>query len=156
MKTLILYGSKHGCTEKCAYLLGERMGTEDVVDLDNSTQISLDAYDTVIIGSSVYIGQINKAVRQYCSANLAALKEKQLGLFVCCGQPEKAMDQLESGFPEELVQSAITKGYFGYQLDLKKLSLLERLIVRALGKHKDELEIRHAAIESFADSLVNS
>ena len=154
MKTLILYGSKHGCTEKCAYLLGERLGTADVVDLNKSCQIPLDAYDGVIIGSSVYAGQISKAVRQYCSANLAALQQKQLGLFVCCGQPEKAMSQLELGFPEELVQSAIIKGYFGYQLDMKKLNLLERLIVRALGRHKDELEIKHAAIESFADSFV--
>ena len=107
----------------------------------------------MIIGSSVYAGQINKAVRQYCSTNLTTLRQKRIGLFVCCGQPEKAMSQLGTGFPKELVQVALTKGYFGYQLDMGKLNLLEKLIIRAIGKRKDELDIKHAAIDSFAQSF---
>ena len=150
MKTLVLYGGKHGCTAKCAHLVRDKLGEADIVDLCQSSSVPLDGYDTVVIGSSVYAGQINKDVERFCTANLAILLEKQIGLFVCCGLPEKAIQQLETGFPKELVQVARAKGYFGYELDIAKLSFFERMLVRILGKRQNELDIRHAAIEDFA------
>lgn len=153
MKALVLYGSKYGCTRECAYLLGEQLGGADVVDICREASISLDDYDTVLIGSSVYAGRISKAVAKFCATHLNILKQKQIGLFICCAQPDKAMEQLVNGFPSELVESARAKGYFGHQPDIAKLNLLERLIVRAVGKRKDELNILHDAISSFAKSF---
>jgi menaquinone-dependent protoporphyrinogen oxidase len=149
LRTLVLYGSKYGCTEKCAHLLRDKLAKADIVDLCQVPSPSLDNYDTVLIGSSVYAGQINKAVARFCTTNLSALTQKQIGLFVCCGLPEKAMEQLENGFPKELVQVARAKGYFGHQLDMAKLNLMERILLRLLGKRQNELQIRHAAIADF-------
>lgn len=154
LRALVLYGSKHGCTEKCAYLLSDKLGEADIVDLRRVRSVSLDEYDTILIGSSVYAGQLNKSVVRFCSANLTTLTTKRIGLFICCGLPEKAMEQLETGFPKALVQVARAKGYFGYQLDMEKLSLFERILVRALGRRQDELKIRHTAIENFARSFI--
>ncbi|NLY51487.1 MAG: flavodoxin [Firmicutes bacterium] len=156
MRTLILYGSKHGCTAKCAYLLRDKLENADVIDLsqNSSVSLSLDDYDAVLIGTSVYVGKINKAVAKFCTANLDKLKAKRIGLFVCCGLPEKAMEQLETGFPKELVQAARVKAYFGYQYEMDQLNFFERIIMRLVGKHRNETAIRHAAIEDFARSFV--
>jgi menaquinone-dependent protoporphyrinogen oxidase len=156
LKVLILYGSKHGCTAKCAYLLRDKLGNADVMDVSQSTSVALDDYDAVVVGTPVYVGQINKAVSRFCNANLTALQEKRIGLFVCCGLPEKAMEQLETGFPRELVQAARVKAYFGYQYEINRLNFFEKALMRLLGKHRDEGDIRHAVIEDFARSLTGS
>ena len=150
LRKLILYGSKHGCTEKCAYLLRDHLGKADTVDLGQAPSVNLESYDTILIGSSVYAGRINKSVARFCTTNLTMLQNKQIGLFICCGLPDKAIEQLKAGFPKELVQAARAKGYFGYQLDMAKLSFFERMLVRVLGKRQDERDIRHAAIKDFA------
>jgi menaquinone-dependent protoporphyrinogen oxidase len=156
LKKLILYGSKHGCTEKCAYLLRDQLGKVDTVDLCQSPSVDLESYDTILIGSSVYAGQINKAVARFCTANLTILQKKQIGLFICCGLPDKAIEQLETGFPKKLVQIARAKGYFGYQLDMARLSFFERMLVRVLGKRQNERDIRHAAIKDFAQIFMQA
>jgi len=63
------------------------------------------------------------------------------------------MEQLETGFPKQLVQTARVKAYFGYQYEMEQLNFFERIIMRLLGKHRNENEIRHAAIEDFARSF---
>jgi menaquinone-dependent protoporphyrinogen oxidase len=155
LRTLILYGSKYGCTAKCAYLLRDKLENADVIDLSQNypVSVSLEDYNAVLIGTPVYAGKINKAVAKFCTANLDKLKEKKIGLFVCCGLPEKAMEQLETGFPKQLVQTARVKAYFGYQYEMEQLNFFERIIMRLLGKHRNENEIRHAAIEDFARSF---
>ncbi len=151
MKTLIVYGSKHGCTRKCAEQLSQNFPAADVIDVAKTPTITLDTYATVLIGSSVYVGQINKRIREFCQANLPALRQKRLGLFVCCGQSEKAMEQLEAGFPPELVQVASAKGYFGY--DFTHLSFVEKAIAKAVGAPVGTADIRSADITSFAQTI---
>ena len=80
MKTLIVYGSKNGCTEECACLLRDELGETDLADVGRPHSVSLDAYDTVLIGSPVYIGKLDKNVIQFCNARLATLTEKRIGL----------------------------------------------------------------------------
>ncbi len=64
------------------------------------------------------------------------------------------MEQLENGFPKELVQAARVKAYFGYQYEMTQLNLFERILMRLLGKHQNETAIRRAAIEDFARSFL--
>lgn len=80
MKTLIVYGSKYGCTEECAYLLRNELGETDIVDLGRPHSVSLDAYDTVLISSPVYTVKLDKNVIQFCNAHLATLTKKRIGL----------------------------------------------------------------------------
>lgn len=147
MKTLILFATKHGCTEKAALALAQHLQSADVVNIADHTP-DMGDYADVIIGSSIYVGQINKALSQWLSQNTAALQQKRLGLFVCCGQAEKAMEQLAAAFPGELVQTAVAKGYFGY--DFTRLSFGEKLICKAIGAPIGQSELRTAEIDSFA------
>jgi len=51
MKTLVLFASRYGCTEKCANMLAEKInGDVEVKDLVKNKKIGLDGYDLVIRG----------------------------------------------------------------------------------------------------------
>lgn len=147
MKTLVLFATKHGCTERAARALAQQLGNAEVISIaDQSPDLS--QFDGVVIGSSIYVGQINKALSQWLSRNSAALQGKRLGLFICCGQAEKAMEQLQTAFPADLVQQAVATGYFGY--DFTRLSFGEKLICKAIGAPIGQSELRTAAIGDFA------
>ncbi|HKM18411.1 MAG: hypothetical protein GX228_02965 [Firmicutes bacterium] len=69
MKTVIVYGSKYGCTAQCAELLKERLSGE--VELHNAAEsghISLQEYDQAVIGSPVYMGKILPQISRFCQA----------------------------------------------------------------------------------------
>ena len=89
MNTLIAYGTKHGCTEKCATELSKELdGNVEIINLKNNNKIDLNKYDSVIIGGSVYIGKIQKEVTEFINSNLNELLKKQIGLFICGMQEE--------------------------------------------------------------------
>src|SRR6056297_3111760 len=104
MSTLIVYATKYGCTEKAVnrladYLDGEtqllNLGSKDNKDL------KLEEYDTVVVGGSIYAGNIQQEVKNFCSENINILLQKKLGLFICCGFSEKAGKQLENSFDKK-------------------------------------------------------
>lgn len=150
MKTLILFATKHGCTKTAAETLAQHLEQVDVVNIAEQSP-DLAGYDSVIIGSSIYVGQINKTLTQFMAQNAASLLQKRVGLFVCCGQAEKAIQQLEAAFPQELVQVAVAKGYFGY--DFTRLSFGEKLICKAIGAPIGQSELRKTEVESFAQTF---
>ena len=53
MKTLILFASRYGATEEIAYMLKSAVGGDVTVRNIRERGITLDGYDTVIIGSCV-------------------------------------------------------------------------------------------------------
>ena len=61
----------------------------------------------MIISSSIYLGKIQKAVTKFCESNLEKfLKVHRLGLFICCDNDEKDMEQLANFFPDNLIEKA--------------------------------------------------
>lgn len=151
MKTLVLFASKHGCTKTAAQLLAAQLSDADLFEIAEQSSFSLANYDTVLIGAAIYVGQIDKALTQYLTSNQATLLQKRIGLFVCCGQAEKAMEQLGAAFPKDLVQAAVAKGYFGYAFE--HLSFAEKMICKVLKAPIGKIEIRTADIAAFARSL---
>jgi len=158
MDTLIVYGSKHGCTEKCANLLKEKLdGNVHVVNLKDSNEIDLSKYDKVIIGGSIYVGKIQKEVSKFSSENLETLKEKQVGLFICGMQSEEAIEkELNENFPKELLKTAKAKGYFGGEFIIDKLGFMEKQIVKKVAKvNLDKSNILNDNIYKFAEGMNN-
>lgn len=97
MNTLIAYATKYGCVEKCALILSEKLtGEVDLYNLKEIKNIDISRYDKVIIGGSIYIGKIQKVVREFSSTKLNQLKEKEVGLFICgMGEGETAKKELK-------------------------------------------------------------
>ncbi len=133
MKTLIIYGSIYGFAEQCAKDLAAKLGGHaDVVNAGTGAPPSLDRYDAVILGGSIYMGQIQKKLKEYMDSHTAQLKTKKLGLFLCSGLPENLEQVFSQNFPRELLDRAATREHFGGVLDKSKMSLGHRMITKMM------------------------
>src|SRR5690554_7784897 len=101
MNTLIAYGTKYGCAEKCAIELANELdGNVDTVNLKENNKLELAKYDRVIIGGSAYIGRIQKEVTDFINLNLNELLKKEIGLFICGMQEgEELKKEIAGNFP---------------------------------------------------------
>lgn len=133
MKTMIIYSSTYGFTEKCANELAQKLGGQAIaVNIAAGSLPQLSGYDSVILGSSIYMGQINKKLKEFMSTNLAGLQEKKLGLFLCCGLPENLEQDFSLNFPKELLDAAVARECFGGVLDTAKMSFGHRMITKMM------------------------
>jgi menaquinone-dependent protoporphyrinogen oxidase len=158
MKILIAYASKYGFTQKAAEKLrdGLTAGKHEVtlINLGEEQPSSLDPFDAVVIGGSIYAGFIRPEVRRFYQENLAALTGKRLGFFVCCGLENKAEEQLKTVFPQELLARAVTTGYFGYAVDYGKMSFLDRIVMRLVsGQKENQFCLKEENIKKFVAEL---
>ena len=156
MKTLIAYATTHGCTEKTAQELKTQLGGEvTLVNLKKNPNLSVNQFDRVIIGGSIHAGQIQKRLKEFCAKNLELLKEKELGLFICCmEQGETAGKQFTESFPEELQRVAKSTAIFGGEFDFEKMKFLEKMIVKKLARVKQSTsKIDQQAIRKFSKRM---
>lgn len=159
MKTLIAYGTKYGCTAECANLLKNHLSGEiQLMNLKNGRPVNLEQYDRIIIGGSIYMGSIQKEVKEFCEGNLGLLKEKKIGLFICCMRDgEMVEEQLKNAFPQDIYGKAIAKESFGGEFIFKKMSFLDKLIVKKVSKvSSDTSNILNDNIKKFAEIISNS
>lgn len=161
MKTLVLYSSKHGCTEDCAKYLASKLNSDtELVNLKNKPNIDLGLYDLIIIGSPIYLGRVRKEVRGFCVDKLHLLLEKQVFLFICCNRSEKANAFFAKNYPIALINHAEKAANFGGELRYEKMGFLSRSIMKSMKKRRGSEEakatgIRYDDIESVA-ALANA
>ena len=137
MKSLIVFASKYGSAEECALILkGKLKGGADSANCMNVKNI--DGYDNVIIGSSLYAGNIHGEMKSFCKDNMDKLKEKNIGIYICGFQKDhNDLTQLEAAFPKELTGIAKSKEYFGGALHYEKMGFIEKIIMKTLTKQKE-------------------
>jgi len=153
MSTLILYATRYGCTEKCANQLSDKIkGQVEVKNLAKARDINLEPYNQVIIGGSIMAGKINKEVASYVNKNLNTLLGKKVGLFLCCLEHGKqAEKQMEEGFGAQLTERAIARGFFGGEIELRKLNfLLRQMIKKMLKTDQDVSRLSPENMDNFA------
>lgn len=156
MNTLIVFASQHGCTENCALRLKEGIhGNIDLIDLKTKPGVELDRYDTVLIGGSIHAGRIQKSVKKYCERNGRELLTKKIGLFLCCMEEgDRAKQQFEDAFPEDLRAHASAVGMFGGAFDLDRMNAVERIIVKKVAKVESNVsKINEEAISEFIKTI---
>lgn len=129
MKTLIAYASKTGTAKQCAEALAGRIPGSVLCDLTRE-QPNPEAYDTVILGGSVRMGQIHNDLKKYAQGAQQALKGKRLGLFITCGYDDLAQTIIQNNLPEALVSAAKVKMSFGGEMDLEKQKGFDRIICK--------------------------
>ena len=136
MKTLIVYTSKYGCTADCAaHLRANLPGEVALIDINKANDpIELEAFDTVIIGGSVYIGKVSKKLRVFCQSNVDLLCRKKVGIFLCCALAGQVDEVLANNFPAALLEHAKTVKTFGSEARLEKMSLPDKMIIKAVTK----------------------
>lgn len=158
MNTLIAYGTKYGCAEKCAIELSKEVYDKvDLVNLKDNNNVDIAKYDHVIIGGSAYIGKIQKEVTDFIVSNLNELMKKDIGLFICGMQEGDLMEkELADNFPAELLKKAKSVKHFGGEFTFRKMNFMEKAIVKKIVKiTSDKSDIKHDNIKGLAMELNN-
>jgi len=82
------------------------------------------------------------------------LLQKQVGLFVCCMDPDANEQELiDRAFPPELVKHALASGFFGGELNIKKMNLLQKIMTRKAARLQKEPDIDFHSILEFARTI---
>lgn len=161
---LVAYATKYGATREIAERIGAalqdaglsvRVAPADQVD-------NLAPYDAVVLGSAVYAGQWRKEAVEFLESNEQALSQRPVWLFSSGPTGEGDPVELMKGwrFPE--AQQSIADriaprdiAFFGGELDLQKVSLPEKLLIKAMkaptGDFRD-----WEAIASWAGSIAEA
>ena len=154
-KTLIAYSTTLGCTEQCASKLKDDLGEGvEMVRISRRRRFMLEEYDTIIVGGSIHEGMIQRSVYKFCESNLDELLKKAVGLFVCCMDADANEQELiQRTFPESLVKHALASGFFGGELNIKKMNLLQKIMTRKAARLQKEPDIDFQKIMEFARRL---
>lgn len=156
MRHLIVYCSKYGAAEKCAKLIQERLhDATDLINLKTDSIKNFDAYDTVIIGGSIYAGKIQSMLKAFATKYQEDLCKKKLGMYILCKEEgEKAQAYIESNFPEPLVDHAEIKVHLGHGVNLEKMNFFEKTMIKTFLKIKESYsELNLDAIKELADKM---
>ncbi len=140
-RVLVAYSSKYGATAGIAERIGETLRARgvqaDVVSADRVTDLA--PYGAVVLGSGVYAGSWLKGASRFLTANEAALATRPVWLFSDgpTGEGDPVAQMKGWRFPQALqpVADRIRPrdiAFFHGVIDPAKLSLPEKLIVRAL------------------------
>lgn len=160
MKVLIVYGTKYGCTKKCAEILKSYLPGEVTVISAKAAPASLKSYDVVFIGGSVYMGKMRKEVIRFCSQNKIELMNKRLGIFVCCYTPNGTEGFIETLFPKEILSHASYVTCVGGEMNYEKMNVIYRKMFQALNKIDDfkkgfiEPQIHIEELQTLAEKVM--
>lgn len=140
-RVLVAYGTKYGATAEIAERIGATLQEAGIAaDVLPAGEVGdLSPYGAVVLGSAVYAGQWRKEAAGFLQANEQALAERPVWFFssgpTTDGDPVEAMNGWR--FPEALQPIADRIGpreivSFSGDLDMKKLNLGEKLIIKAM------------------------
>lgn len=154
MKLGILYATKSGTTEKCAYLLKELLPNTEVIEINNQ-EIFLQNYDFIIFGAPIRYGFIHKAVKSFLNQNKECLMNKKVGYFLCGTFKNQIDEVIKNNINKQLYRNARLISCFGGEINFEKLSGFEKIIIRIIKKIRgfSYPTIDKDAIKVFAESV---
>ncbi|MFA9378957.1 MAG: flavodoxin domain-containing protein [Lachnotalea sp.] len=159
MKSIIIYATRYGTTAEVAKRIQKELGDNcTIVNIITENVPSLDTFDNLILGGSIYIGKVQKKLTLFVMANLKQLLTKKVGLYLCAGaQMQEELDkELLAAFPQELLDHAIIKGLLGCAYTFEKMRFFDRLIMKKIiGNTVSTAKYYDDRIASFAQIFTN-
>lgn len=155
MKTLIIYASKTGTTEKCAKELNRQLKDSKTVNILNQNE-DITKYDLIVVGTPIRMGMIDKNIKTFLSSNIETLKSKKAAYFICCGFNENWKQYYEQNFSKELLDNAIMYDTFGGEMNLEKQKGFDKFIVKMVSRSIDkdkEIKILYENINKFIEKV---
>ncbi|MHC1747229.1 MAG: flavodoxin domain-containing protein [Cellulosilyticaceae bacterium] len=135
MKTLIVYGSKYGATKVCAERIANLLkGEVEILNLAENQPTDLAKYDKVLMGSSVYAGQLQKEVKSFYDNNKEVLKGKKIGMFLCCLNDKLLNEYIDGALGEAFRKELIAQVGCGGALNFNKMNFFERFVTKKIAK----------------------
>ncbi|MBU1219645.1 flavodoxin domain-containing protein [Myxococcota bacterium] len=142
MSTLILYSSKYGTAQRFAQTVAENMKSSVTISDVEVFSGKLEDFETVVMGSCIYMGKIRKPMKKFMSANALNLKSKKIVLFAAGGVEKEHVSTIMKEIPSELTVLNPPVHYAGHVYDFNKMNFFERLVARALKIKKSEDHFR--------------
>ena len=140
MKTLVVYGTKSGCTtgiaERIGATLAERGMTVDVRPVEKAGDPS--GYDAVVVGSGVRVGSWHAPVKEWVTANADTLKGLPVAFYTCCltlATDSEKVDEVRAYTDALVAESGVTPvdvGLFAGWNEPKSFSLIERTVMKVM------------------------
>ena len=155
MKTLIIYASKTGTTEKCAKEINRQLKDSKMVNILNQDE-DINKYDLIVVGTPIRMGMIDKKIKKFLISNSETLKLKKVAYFICCGFNKNWKSYYEQNIPKNLLDSAIIYDTFGGEMDIQKQKGFDKLVIKMVSKkiYKNEkIEILNGNIDRFIKVL---
>lgn len=166
-KILVTYDSKYGATAEIADKIGTILKKSGyTVDILSVKKVhAIEAYDAVVVGTAVYIGQWRKAIKIFMKNNEKKLSAKNVWFFSSGptgkGEPSELMEGWK--YPKTLQPlfdtiKPVDIALFHGEVNLKRLNFIEKFMVKKVespvGDFRDWEAIKKWA-ESIADHLKN-
>ena len=154
MKTIILYATKYGGAAEVARLISALFEDSVTFDLKQDGIPSLDDFDCVIIGSSVYGGSFRSEAKLYLSQNAEVLCKKKLGLFACSMSKSESTEVFKTNVPDDVLAATTAVCATGGIFNPEKANFFEKLIIRIVSKQKGHINnISGENILEFAEAM---
>ncbi|MDN5360614.1 MAG: menaquinone-dependent protoporphyrinogen oxidase [Thermotogaceae bacterium] len=143
MKALTVFTGKYGSSGMYANRLAEEFGDgSQAVDVKQAKKMDLDQWDGMIVGGGVYMGKTPRTLKSFLKKHLDELKNKKIGLFVCCAskaEDSQITEYFEKNFPSELVKKAVFKRVFpGGQVMNEKAGFFYKKMFDQMAKFSKE------------------
>ena len=141
MKGLVIYKGKYGATKQYAMWIGQELRLP-VASADRFPVDELPKYDYFILGSSVYIGQLE--IKNWLKKNFDLLQNKKVFFFQVAASPTGQIEKRESYNKASLPTPILEKIQFYYlpgRMIVRNLSAWDRFMLKMGAKlTKDPLE----------------
>jgi menaquinone-dependent protoporphyrinogen IX oxidase len=130
MKGLVIYKGKYGATKQYAMWIGQELQLP-VASADRFPIDELPRYDYFILGSSVYIGQLE--IKNWLKKNFNLLQNKKIFFFQVAASPTAEIEKRESynkaSLPAEILQK-IKFYYLAGRMIMRNLSRWDRFMLK--------------------------
>jgi menaquinone-dependent protoporphyrinogen oxidase len=164
MTVLVAAASRHGATVEIAERIGADLAAGGLeVEVKKLADVEdVEAYEAVVLGSGVYLGNWLKDGRAFLDAHASELATRPTWLFASgsiVGDPPVGDDPnaLRAGLAERLIEATRAREHklFAGKLDRSKLGLLEKAAVR--GAHASEGDHRDwNAVDEWAAQIAST
>ncbi len=145
MKALIVYGTRGGATKQIADEMSKVLDGQGIVatvkDAGDTRGIDVNAFDLVIVGSSVWMGSWKKEAVTFMKKNVNALAGKKVALFssgVAGDNPEKTAADINNNKAKVTAEVPSIKplafAYFGALYDFNTPNFFAKFFVKAMKK----------------------
>lgn len=141
---LLVYDSKKGMTEKLGELLKDNLSNVKMINI-KVLNLDLSDYETIIIGSPVYIGRISKKVSKFIKQNKDLLLKKKTVFYLCGMNFQEEELVIKNNFSEEEQNKFFIK-YLGGAYRFEKLNFLQKLVVKKIAGVTESQEIINESV----------
>lgn len=148
MKSIILYESKTGTTKKCAELVKEMNSDTEIKRLTSFIE-DIDDYESIVLLTPIYMGQINKKTKKFLLKNHTKLLTKKLTILICSMNTQEYENTIKNNF-DEAIQNHARIMHVGGAYNFDKLNFIYKFIIKKMtGSTKDVDEIKYEVINKI-------